>query len=116
MMDLILNNPILLKTLHLVGVFVLFAALGTVLLGGSGRMWGAMLHGVALLMIIAVGFAMLKKPPLGQYWWMLKLAMWGFLGVAPVLAKRKVLPGSLVLVLCLAAAAFAAWLGLRRPF
>ncbi|MEI6655600.1 MAG: hypothetical protein WCP45_12595 [Verrucomicrobiota bacterium] len=116
MIDHLLNNPVLLKTLHLVGVFVLFAALGAVLLGGAGRMWASMLHGMALLLIIVVGFAMLKKPPMGQYWWMLKLAMWGFLGVAPVLAKRKVLPGALVLLLCLAAAAFAAWLGLRRSF
>jgi hypothetical protein len=116
MMDHILNNPVLLKTLHMAGVCVLFAALGAVLIGGSGRMWGAMLHGMALLVILVVGFALLGKPSLPPYWWLLKLAMWGFLGVAPVLAKRKVLPGSLVLVLCFAAAAFAAWLGLRQPF
>jgi hypothetical protein len=47
---------------------------------------------------------------------MIKLAMWVFLGAAPVLAKRKVLPAPVVLVLCLAAAALAAWLGLRKPF
>ena len=116
MMDPILNNPVLLKTLHLVGVFVLFAALGAVLIGGSGRMWASMLHGMALLLIIVVGFVLLRKPSLPPYWWLLKLGMWVFLGVAPVLAKRKVLPGALVLLLCLAAAAFAAWLGLRRPY
>ena len=38
------------------------------------------------------------------------------LGVAPVLAKRKVLPAWLVLVLSIAAAVTAAWLGLKKPF
>jgi hypothetical protein len=109
-------DPILLKTLHLVGVFALFTSLGAVLLGGSGKRGASMLHGISLLLIIAVGFAMLKKPPMAQSWWMIKLGMWVFLGVAPVLSKRKVLPSAVVLVLCLAAAALAAWLGLRKPF
>ncbi|MEI7912884.1 MAG: hypothetical protein WCK77_24940 [Verrucomicrobiota bacterium] len=109
-------DPLLLKTLHLVGVFALFTSLGAILLGGSGKKGASMLHGIALLLIAAMGFAMLKKPPMDQSWWMLKLGMWVFLGAAPVLAKRKVLPAAVVMVLCLAAAAFAAWLGLRKPF
>jgi len=109
-------DPLLLKTLHLVGVFALFTSLGAMLLAGSGKKSASMLHGISLLLIIAMGFAMLKKPPMGQSWWMIKLAMWVFLGAAPVLAKRKVLPSGVVMILCLAAAALAAWLGLRRPF
>lgn len=109
-------DPLLLKTLHLLGVFTLFTSLGAIFLGSSGKKGASMLHGIALLMIAAIGFAMLKKPPMGQFWWMLKLVMWLFLGAAPVLAKRKVLPAPVVMVLCLAAAALAAWLGLRKPF
>jgi hypothetical protein len=109
-------DPILLKTLHLLGAFALFTSLGAILLGGSGKMGASMLHGISLVLIIAIGFAMLKKPPMGQSWWMIKLGMWVFLGVAPVLSKRKVLPNALLLALCLAAAALAAWLGLRKPF
>ncbi len=109
-------DPFLLKTLHLAGVFALFTSLGAVLLGGSGKKGASMLHGISLLLIMAVGFAMLKNPPLGQFWWVIKLAMWVFLGAAPVLAKRKVLPATLVMILCIAAAALAAWLGLRKPF
>ncbi|MBN8456684.1 MAG: hypothetical protein J0M04_02385 [Verrucomicrobia bacterium] len=109
-------DPFLLKTLHLTGVFALFASLGAVLLAGSGKKAASMLHGIALLLILGVGFAMLKKPPMGQSWWMIKLGMWVFLGAAPVLAKRKVLPAPVVFGLCLAAAMFAAWLGLRKPF
>jgi len=59
---------------------------------------------------------MLKKPPMGQSWWMIKLGLWLFIGAAPALAKRKVLPAWLVLVLCLVAAGAAAWLGLAKPF
>ena len=109
-------DPILLKTWHLIGVFALFTALGAILLGSASKKAASMLHGIALLLIAAMGFAMLGKPPTDQYWWMLKLALWLFLGVAPVLAKRKLLPAALVLILCLAAAALAAWLGLSKPF
>jgi hypothetical protein len=90
-------DPIILKTLHLAGVIGLFTSLGATLLGSSGKKGASMLHGISLVLILLVGFAMLKKPPMGQYWWMIKLGLWLFLGVAPVLAKRKVLPGSIVL-------------------
>lgn len=109
-------DPFLLKTLHLAGAFALFASLGATMLGGSSKKGAAALHGISLLVILLVGFAMLKKPPMGQYWWMVKLGLWLFIGVAPALSKRKVLPASVVLVLTLLAAAYAAWLGLRKPF
>lgn len=109
-------DPYLLKTLHLAGVFGLFTSLGATLLAGSGKKGASILHGISLLLILVVGFAILKKPPMGQSWWMIKLGLWLFIGAAPVLAKRKVLPSSVVLVLCLAAAVTAAWLGLAKPF
>ena len=110
-----MNLP-LLHTLHLIGAFALFASLGAILLGGANRVSASILHGISLLLILGIGFEMLKKPPMGHYWWMAKLGLWLFLGLAPVLAKRKVLPGPVVLVLCLAAAACAAWLGYTKPF
>jgi uncharacterized membrane protein len=109
-------DPFILKTLHVAGALGLFTSLGATLLAGSGKKSASILHGVSLLLILLVGFAMLKKPPMGQSWWMIKIGLWFFLGLAPVLAKRKVLPAWLVLVLSLAAAMTAAWLGLRKPF
>lgn len=109
-------DPIILKTLHLAGAFALFSSLGAVMIGGSGKKGASILHGVSLLFILLVGFAMLKKPPLGQSWWMIKLGLWLFIGAAPALSKRKVLPAPVVLVLCIAAAVCAAWLGLRKSF
>jgi hypothetical protein len=107
-------NIILLKTLHLAGVFALFASLGATMLGGSGKKGAAILHGISLVVILLVGFAMLKKPPMGEYWWMAKLGLWLFIGAAPALAKRKVLPAPVVLALTVAAAGLAGWLGLMK--
>ena len=108
-------NLLLLKTLHLAGVFALFASLGAVILGNSSRKAASILHGVSLVVILLVGFAMLKKPPMDQHWWMVKIGLWLFIGAAPALSKRKLLPAPVVLGLTLAAAAGAAWLGLAKP-
>ncbi|HSP44272.1 MAG TPA: hypothetical protein VLO11_15460 [Luteolibacter sp.] len=107
---------LMLKTLHIAGVIGLFTSLGATLLAGSGKKSTSIIHGISRLLIVLVGFAMLKKPPMDQSWWMIKVGLWLFLGLAPVLAKRKVLPAWVVLVLSLAAAVAAAWLGLRKPF
>jgi hypothetical protein len=109
-------DPFLLKFLHLAGVFALFASLGATLLGGSNRKSASMLHGVSLLIILLVGFAMLKKPPMDQYWWMAKLGIWLFIGVAPVLAKKKILCPCVVFVLTLVGAVGAAYLAFYKPF
>ena len=109
-------DPFLLKILHLAGVFALFASLGATLLGGSNRKSASMLHGVSLLVILLVGFAMLKKPPMNQYWWMAKLGIWLFIGVAPVLAKKKILCPCVVFALTLVGAVGAAYLAFYKPF
>lgn len=109
-------NPVMLRTLHVAGVAALFASLGAILLGGAGKKGASALHGISLIFVLLVGFAMLKKPPMGQYWWMVKLGLWLFIGAAPALSKRNVLPGWLTLTLCLVAAGFSAWLGMMKPF
>lgn len=113
-------DPFLVKTLlvslHLAAVFALFASLGATLLGGSQNKSASILHGVSLLIILLVGFAILKKPPMDQYWWMAKLGIWLFIGVAPVLAKKKILCPCVVFALTLVAAAGAAYLALYKPF
>jgi hypothetical protein len=105
-----------LVTLHLAGVIGLFTALGATMLAGSGKKGASILHGVSLLLILGVGFAMLKKPPMDQHWWQVKLAIWLFLGVAPALAKRQVMPAPVVLGLSIAAGVAAAYLGVAKPF
>lgn len=107
---------LLLKTLHVVGVFALFASLGATMLGASKKKSAAVLHGISMVFILLVGFAMLKKPPMDQYWWMVKLLMWLFIGLAPALSKNKILPAWMVLSLSLLAASVAAYLGVYKPF
>ncbi len=109
-------DPLLLKTLHLAGVFALFASLGATMLGGSQKKAASALHGISLIFILLIGFAMLKKPPMDQYWWMAKLGIWLFIGAAPVLSKKKILHPVIVLTLCLVAAVGAAYLGIYKPF
>lgn len=109
-------NILLLKVLHIAAVLGLFSSLGATLLAGAGKKSISMLHGISLLLILLVGFAMLGKPPMDKYWWIAKLVLWLFIGVAPVLAKRKVLPTTVVFILTLSAGIAAAWLGLMKPF
>lgn len=109
-------NPLVLKTLHLAGALGVFTAMGAIVAGGQHKKAASMLHGISLLLLLLLGFAMLKKPPMDQQWWMVKLVLWLFLGVAPVLAKRRALSAPALLALCLAAGAGAAYLGLAKPF
>jgi len=109
-------DKLLLQTLHIAGVLALFSSLGATLLAGSRKQSASMLHGFSLVLILLIGFAMLKKPPMDQQWWMAKLGLWLFIGVAPVLSKRKILTPWMVFVLCLIAATAATYLGIRKPF
>ncbi len=109
-------DPLLLRTLHLAGVIALFASLGAIALGASGKKGASALHGISLVLILLIGFAILRKPPMDQYWWMAKLGIWFFLGAAPALSKRNVLPAPAVLGLCITAGIGAAWLGVAKPF
>ncbi|MFT4175337.1 MAG: hypothetical protein QM627_01660 [Luteolibacter sp.] len=109
-------NLLHLKILHLGAVFALFSSLGAIFLANSKSKGASILHGVSLILVILIGFAILKKPPMGDYWWMAKVGIWLFIGIAPALAKRKVLPNSVVFILCLAAGIAAAWLGIFKPF
>jgi 4-hydroxybenzoate polyprenyltransferase len=108
----------IIKTLHIAGVMTLFVSLGAILLAGSEeiRKKGAMLHGISLLVIALAGFAFLKKPPMDQQWWMVKVAIWLFLGVVPVLAKRNVMPRGVLLGLSILAGALAGFLAISKYF
>lgn len=110
-----MSDPKLIS-LHIAGAFALFIALGAVFSGNSPKKGTAILHGIGLLVILGVGFAMLKKPPMDQYWWMAKLGIWVFLAAVPAMAKRKVMARSILLTLSIIAGGGAAWLGLARPF
>lgn len=111
-------DPTLLKTLHLAGALGVFTAIGSIIASSSDkcRKCASILHGVSLLLLLLMGFAMLKKPPMDQQWWMVKIAIWLFLGAAPALAKRRAVPSGVLVGLCLIGGITAAYLGLAKPF
>ena len=111
-------NPIILKVLHLAGALGVFTAMGAILLGAqdSQRKVASILHGISLLLLLLAGFAILKKPPMELHYWKIKSLIWLFLGVAPLLAKRKILPTPALLLLTLAAGVLAAYLGVTKTF
>ena len=94
----------------------LFSSLGAILLSDSRKKGASILHGISLILVLVIGFALLKKPPVGQYWWIAKIVLWLFIGAAPALSKRKLLPGPVVLALCITAGIAAGWLALFKPF
>jgi len=109
-------NPLILHTLHVASALALFGSLGAIFLGGSGKKGASALHGISLVLILLIGFAILEKPPMEKYWWMVKLGIWLFIGAAPALVKRNILPPWMGFALSLAAAGYAAWLGYTKPF
>lgn len=106
-------NPLVLKVIHIAGALGVFTAMGAILMGAqeSCRKCASMLHGISLLLLLLAGFAMLKKPPMELHFWKVKLVLWLFLGVAPVLARKKIMPTPVLLVLTLGAGVLAAYMG-----
>lgn len=92
--------------------------MGAILLGAAEnqRKLASALHGASLLLLLLAGFAILQKPPMDQHYWKIKIVLWLFLGVVPVLARKKTLPTPLLLTLTLVAGIFAAYLGVLKPF
>lgn len=113
-----MHSYFIIKTLHVLGVIMLFTSLSVILAECSDqcRKRATIMHGVSLLILLLVGFAILKKPPMDQYWWMAKFALWLFLGAVPTLAKRNVLPRPALLFASIGCGALAAWLAIAKPF
>lgn len=111
-------DPLLFKALHITAAFGIFTGIGMMLVPDSpwARKKGAMIHGIALVISLLLGFALLKKPPMDQHWWMVKMVIWLFLGAVPALIKRQVMPVPAIISLCLAAGFGAAWLGVAHAY
>lgn len=102
-----------LKVIHLAAAFGVFSAIGAVCLGGSKKA-SSILHGISLLLLLLVGFAMLRKPPMELHWWKVKLGLWLVLGALPAIAKH--IPKGVALAIGIVCGVAAAWLGHYQPF
>lgn len=116
------------KLLHLLGIFVLFGALGGLaalrMAVDAGKVEGAkvfnVLHGLALAIVFVAGFGMLAKLGMGApgswgAWVWIKLAIWLFLGAGLVALKKAGRSAHLVLVLLTLLGAASAWAALFKP-
>ncbi len=107
--------------IHLIAVMALFAGTGAALASadhGATRKFGAILRGVALLLLIVTGFGLLAKLDIMKsmpVWVWLKLAIWMIAAVLPVFVKRKLLPATTAVFIALALGGVAAWLGYLKP-
>jgi hypothetical protein len=110
--------------LHVVGVIVLFSALG-VLAASAGstssalRKAASVAHGVAVVVILVAGFGLLAR--LGFFgdiptWAYLKMGLWAVLAAIIVPLKRKPEWAVGLWVAMPVIGALAAWLAIAKPF
>lgn len=114
------------KLVHLFGIFALYSALGGLFLhalnGGTretngSRKFVAILHGVAMFLVLLGGFGMLAR--IGEHphqiWVLMKLGIWLLMGAAlmiPYRAPQLARPVWLVLPLL---GILAAWIAFNKP-
>lgn len=109
------------KLLHMIGLISLFLGLGGMISYSKGSspfkgLIGAF-HGIGLVLILIGGFGIAAKHHLGfPTWMMVKLGIWIALAAMIPLAKRGVLKGAALWSVVLLLGAFAAYLGIMRPF
>src|SRR5262245_3651003 len=94
-----MTSYLLFKVLHLLGVMLLFAAVGGMAgMAAAGRAADArlarMLHGIALLLLFLTGFSLLSSlgmsaPGSWAAWVWIKLLVWLLLGGSLALARRE---------------------------
>jgi Na+/H+ antiporter NhaC len=94
-----MTSYLLFKVLHLLGVMLLFVAVGGLAgMAEAGRAADArlarMLHGIALLLLFLTGFALLSSlgmsaPGSWQLWVWIKLVVWLLLGASLAVARRE---------------------------
>lgn len=117
----------LFKVLHLLGIFLLFAALGGAILRRVGNRdapprddatkLAGITHGVALVILLVTGFGLLGSLGLGvPAWAWAKLAVWLVMGAIVAVIRRapdhaKALWWSLPIL-----GLIAAWLAIYKPF
>jgi len=115
------------KLLHVIGIMLLFFALGGYTLKGNPEGPGAkrakillgVSHGLSLLILLVAGFGLLAKMQLMSSfpaWAILKIVIWVAFGAAPVLIKRSpalVRPVWVALVLL---GGVSGWLAIFKPF
>lgn len=115
------------KWLHIIGLLALFFAFGGLTLGArtaGGRIFShrrlyVILHGIGLFFLLVSGFGLLARLGITSdlpHWVIVKLIVWVTLGLMLSLVFRKPQWARAAWVAILVIGAFAAWLGIYKPF
>ncbi len=103
--------------LHLLGLILVFVGFGS-LMSAENSKSAMKWHGIGLLISLISGFGMLAKMGIMANmpsWVWAKIVLWLILGGLPVLAKRRVLAPSFVVLLAVLCGAGLAYLGYFKP-
>lgn len=115
------------KVLHVLGILVLFGALGGLAglrLGGANTPGAArtfnVLHGIALGLVLLAGFGMLARLGMGSpgtwgTWVWIKLVVWLLLGAGLAAVKRAGAQAGNVLLVLTLLGAVSAWAAIFKP-
>lgn len=109
-------DPAIYKTLHYVGMIVLFTGLGSLVAADlkkpSALRLPASLHGIGLLLILVSGFAMQAKlNHLFGTWLVVKILILLVLSGFIMVIKRQLLPTPVIYLLIVILGSIAAYLG-----
>jgi hypothetical protein len=115
-----------LKVLHIFGVLLVFFALGGLTLNalsggtadtGRGRKVAGATHGLALLLILFTGFAMIVQLNLGfPIWVWIKIALWLAIGGMLGLIRSKPQHAGIFWILIPILGTFAGYLAIYKPW
>ncbi len=111
------------KVVHLLGVVLLFSALGAVAAATAAeadariRKVAGMAHGTALVLLLVAGFGLVARNGFTAGWplWVwLKIGLWLLLGAAPIVVRKAGRAATWMIVVLPLLGALAAWLALYR--
>lgn len=114
-------TPEFYRLVHVGCALLLFLALGGALLGPADAKppkLAMILHGLALVLMAVAGVGYVHKSASVDWgnWLYAKIGCWLFIGVLPVLIRKRVLARPLALLLGIAAGVTAVWLAQQKPF
>ncbi|MFP4351672.1 MAG: hypothetical protein ACLFRP_03340 [Puniceicoccaceae bacterium] len=106
--------------LHLLGLILVLPGYGALLARAvlapenrPLRIWGAVLGGVGLLLLLVAGFGMQAKGDWGwPLWILLKIGTWGLLGASLTLIDKKPGLNWFAWIAVIGISALSAWLGI----
>mgnify|MGYP001824207953 CR=1 FL=1 len=112
------------RTLHIIGIVLLFSSLGALAaIGGRTddrlRGFAAIMHGVAVAVILIAGFGLLARLKMfGGFpiWIWIKLGIWLTLAMTVLPLRRKPELASRLFLVFPLLGGIAAWLAVYKPF